>query len=457
MFSRSLMVLTVALSVISCTTDYSEIPSPDFITTIYADTPRTSFDDTDGSVSWLAGDKLALLYCQDDNIISRHNGTATSQTDGMTGEFEAVLNGTPEPPATSICRFYALYPRKSFISAEGNRIHCSMPTVQNASAASYDTDAAVLYGISEAVAGAVPENVSMSFRHIAAYGAIDIIPPASMASSADPVYVTVTAELPLAGGFSFDIDGNGLSAETNIGKSLRINFTGHEPSARFACIPTDLSGTPVTVTFSTSVGICSKTFTPERLKFVAGRTSRFTVNMSECTLGPQIGDVLWSDDFETALPTAATAGKADTVLGEYDPAAEGSSCRLFGNADRSGLVYTGSYAMFTEYTDTSDPRFDGVVFAHKGSSDGFIAIENIPVYSLSAVELVFGTNASSCSITAGYDGVYSSAKLNVAPEGSSMCRTTIDLPAGTKTLSLRISGNSKLMRRFDNFTLLAAE
>lgn len=468
----SVVVLTAA----SCQSDETSTASvPDnFRTRLYTDTTRTAFDGK--SVTWESGDALALFYSCNGTVFISYNGTANVTVAGAAAEFAAELNGTPSPSADDECLLHAIYPQSAYqansdfgkedIVIDGQPVTdaryalCKIPETQTASATSYDPAGGVLFGSTAVTTGAVPEDALMKFVHVAAYGHMKVVLPQVLDSQATVQSADIAAAEPLAGTMQYFYEHNVSLATVNSSSLLSVKMPEGGSEVWFACIPVDLSGTDITVTLYTSEGTFRKTFTPASLEFKTGRIGTFTVDMSACEAAsstPVSGDVLWSDNFETAQVSSGSTA-AGAVTGTYDWSAGNSSCKLFNNGDKSQLKYTGNYAGYFNMSGDYD-SYSGVGFGHNSNADGYIAIENIPVYGVSKIGLSFGTGSNGASMWLSYNGgEYQLVEESIQYESyREPVYFEYSLPEGTESLSIKLAGNSPYKRYFDNFILTCVE
>lgn len=470
------MTIAAAIMAVSCQKDNSPSVSDDvnFKTRLYTETSRTAFDGK--TVTWESGDALALFYSCNGMVFISYNGTANVAVAGAAAEFTAELNGTPSPSADDECLLYAIYPNEAYpansdfdkedIVIDGQPVTdaryalCKIPETQTASQSSYDPSAGVLFGSTTVSVGSVPENALMKFDHVAAYGHMTIVLPETLGEQATVQSVSIETAEPISGTMQYFYEHNVSLATVSGSTSLTVLMPEGGNEVWFGCIPVDLSYTDVTVTLYTSEGNFKKTFKPTAMEFKAGRIGVFTVDMSACeavSSTPAAGDVLWSDNFETAEYSSGSTS-AGTVIGTYDWAASNSSCKLFNNADKSQLKYTGNYAGYFKMSGDYN-SYSGVGLGHNSSSEGYIAIENIPVYGVSKVNLSFGTGSNGASMWLSYNGgeyqlVEESIQYESYKEPVSFEYT---LPEGTESISIKLAGNSPYKRYFDNFVLTCVE
>lgn len=417
---------------------------------------RAFYDPDSATYYWTRGDRAALLYIADGAIDPSFTGTADVVED-RSETFDISFDRTPSPAAGEECRLAVVYPHTSLLGASGRTVRCLLPAEQHVSSVSFQTDLGIQFGMTESASGALPASREFPMRQITAYGEMRITPPVTLAADERLESVRFTAQKPLAGSLSFNWDDSEPAVADDAAYALDLKSLDGEFRVNFTVIPADLSRTPISVTIRTSAGgRYTISGSSSNLPFVVGRRCTFPINMSKCVLTVEAGDVLWYEDFESAEALNNTdTVRAGEVVGSCDPAADDASCRLFGGGDRSGIVYTGSWGVFNYYEGAPDERFFNKVFTHKGT-DGYVEFDNIPLLDARRVKLTFGTNATTCTVETAFDGVWG-AKESLKVSDGALAALEKEVPEGASTISFRICGNTKLARRYDNFTLTVAE
>ncbi|MBR1575917.1 MAG: metallophosphoesterase [Bacteroidales bacterium] len=236
---------------------------------------RTAFVQPDGDrypVLWEPGDQVKLLV-NGAQIGSGPDGgvfTVAPSADGRAASFGADLSETGQGNLV----LDVLSPASAFREADpfSGLIKVSIPASQAASPLSADPKAMLLGAEAEPYDN-VPSQVRLSFRHLTAYGKLTLTHLKGNLSS-----VELVSDRDLAGTFSWNAQTGALEAVSAV-RSVRVAVT--DPGAVwFACVPSDWSGSTLSVTATTSAGSFTQSVTfPSGRDLQAGHIALFTVDM----------------------------------------------------------------------------------------------------------------------------------------------------------------------------------
>ena len=259
-----------------------------------AETPdtRTAFTQPEGDlypVVWTAEDRSVRISL---NGATPVEAAVEPAADGRTARFQASFTEPAEGSAT----FYALSPAGAYRSLEGGEWTFTVPASQTPGSDSVDPAAMVLAATSSTTEG-LPEEVSLQFRHLTAYGRLSLV--------------------------NFNTDIRAVTLDLGGDDTLRISTTCPE-AIWFGTMPKDVSGKEMQIRVKTGSGSYAKTVTfPEGRAFEAGKIARFTVDMAGATFVPDntsisilaIGNSFSVDAMEYLYGYLRQAGYTDIFLG----------------------------------------------------------------------------------------------------------------------------------------------
>ena len=244
---------------------------------------KTAFGDkTDAGYPtvWTSAQQVSISL----NYASPKQADVTPSADGKTATFDATV--ADDESGNYV--FYALSPAASVISwnATYESVQVDFPASQVPTMKSVDEVAHIMAAKSETFTE-FPENVSLAFSHIAAYGKFQFreFPETVTINS-----IELTAEEPVAGRFYFYPETGELSANS-AGNTVTLDVdelgieTNNATDFWFAFKPVNLEGKTLKVSVNTDAGVYTKTITFPTGKgnFQAGKVAAFTVNMGGIT------------------------------------------------------------------------------------------------------------------------------------------------------------------------------
>lgn len=262
---------------------------------------KTHFGEPSGGVYptlWSSeGDKVALSL----NYSSPAEAAVTASSDGKKADFVADL-----PDGTAPYVFRAFYPSSAIRSVSASRRSWSItiPSVQTPLPSSPDEAAQLLSAISASFPER-PDEVTLQFRHVTAYGRISF--KNLELGEASVRKVELTATVPLCGDWYYD--GESLSADA--GSSSLTLVTSATENIWFACAPAALGGETLSVTIFTDKGNLSKEIqVPANYNLTAGHIAAMNIDFGGITFAG-------SDSF-SLVTDASTLAVGDKIILVYE-------------------------------------------------------------------------------------------------------------------------------------------
>lgn len=269
-------VLSAALVFASCQKEAAPVSSGSSEVSFTATIPqtRTSFAQKEGNsypVLWTGNENVSVTY----NFSTAKTAAVTASDDGSVATFAVELTEDAEATAHN---FYAVCPSSARISASKDyqTLTVEFPSTQVPVDGSCDEAAQIIFAKHESTK--FDNSVEFAFKHISAYGNLSLKLPSGVSEISS---ITLTADKPLAGRFYYSPAED--TFEANAGSNSITLNTGKTSEVFFACVPVDLGGTVLKVviaangtTYTKNINISSD----EPLKFVQGRVSKFSVDMS---------------------------------------------------------------------------------------------------------------------------------------------------------------------------------
>ncbi len=286
---------------------------------------RTSFGEKeDGSYPtlWTENDsavRLALNFSE--------AGTAGIVPDDgyRTASFQADIDATgKEAPYT----FYAVSPASAATALSPSREawNISIPCTQTPLEGSVD-EAAQILAAASAPSETLPDQVSIHFNHLTAYGRFSLRNLALGEARVEAVELTATT--PFVGNWYWDCHEGHALTDNGASSTLTLR-TSRTENLWFACAPVDMSGQIMVITVFTDQGAFVKEIEfPENRKFTAGRIAVFTVDMAgiepsagadEFRLVTSVSDLQAGD--ELLILNAAEKYALSTTQNSYNRPAE---------------------------------------------------------------------------------------------------------------------------------------
>ena len=152
-------------------------------------------------------------------------------------------------------------------------IYFTIPSVQTPGEGTCDEAAQIIYATASCTAEEMNSNISLTFKHLTAYGNMSVVLPEG-AGKVNKIEL-LTAATGLTGSYGYIYSEIAPEAE----ESKLTLFTDKTTGIFFACAPADLNGKKLVVTVTTDKGVYEKDIdlTGKNLSFKAGKVSKFTV------------------------------------------------------------------------------------------------------------------------------------------------------------------------------------
>lgn len=244
---------------------------------------RTVFGQKDGTTyrSFWTGNEtvgISLNYGEAEAVGITVNGTHTV----------AEFDYTPAETADTYT-FLVVTPASALQAPSASRgaLTITVPAEQTPLLGSVDEAAQVFYAATEELPGK-PATVDVRFSHLTAYGKLTL-----SGVQGTPVRLTLVAGRPWVGTCYVTLSDGTVSVKEG-GRTLTLDLGNYSVSGGtladvwFACLPADLSGTPLTVLVETAEGKTWKRTVPQlgdAMDFTPGKILRFSVNMASATEG----------------------------------------------------------------------------------------------------------------------------------------------------------------------------
>lgn len=152
-------------------------------------------------------------------------------------------------------------------------IYFTIPSVQTPGEGTCDEAAQIIYATASCTAEQLNSNISLTFKHLTAYGNMSVVLPEG-AGKVEQIEL-MTAATGLTGSYGY----GSLGLMEDVKKDELTILTDKTTGIFFACAPADLNGKKLVVTVTTEKGVYEKDIdlTGKNLSFKAGKVSKFTV------------------------------------------------------------------------------------------------------------------------------------------------------------------------------------
>ncbi len=207
---------------------------------------------------------------------------------------------TDKPSATSLV-FEGVSPATAFKSVDksAKTYTLELPATQTSLEKSVDEQSQIIVSKSETFTD-VPEEVSLSFTHVLAYGRFDLNNIDLQGKEVKSV--SLTAEKDIVGSFTYNIE-NAKITNVTVAKTLVINTT-KTTGIYFSILPVDLSNTNIKIAVTTADDqVIEKTIgLNEKANFEAGKLTSFNINVAKTyptelyMIGETFGSWNWADE-----------------------------------------------------------------------------------------------------------------------------------------------------------------
>ena len=222
-----------------------------------------------------AGTAYPTLWTGNEQVAVSYNGSAkTTASVSGNGKSASISAETVVDGNAAEHKFMLASPAAAITSLDsGGDIYFTIPSVQTPGEGTCDEAAQIIYATASCTAEALNSNISLTFKHLTAYGNMSVVLPEG-AGKVKQIEL-LTAATGLTGSYRSIYSEIAPEAEESKLTILTDKTTG----IFFACAPADLNGENLVVTVTTDKGVYEKDIdlTGKNLSFKAGKVSKFTV------------------------------------------------------------------------------------------------------------------------------------------------------------------------------------
>ena len=322
--------------------------------TVEASMPATKTVLDGTSVSWGSGEFLKVI----ETVGSATSGTAYTSAEGVVTGDKIAFPVTLSAQSGSSFNYYGLYPASAWEPSSNltpASLKINLPNEQAPTATSWGEGADILVSTPVTGSASQPASLSVDFTRLSAVGKMTLT---NLGTAENVKTVTFTATgKGLAGQGVADLTAGTLTSGGSE-ETITLDYSGagiaaDGMTAIFTCWPVSLAiGDEFIVTVSTATKTWSKTVTlPKALTFTAGRSSRFTVDMTG-TLQPSV-----PSSYYVKYTTAGVLSGTFLIVNE-------TASRALNGALGAGMDAAGNYIPVTISADAipSNPTTDAAAF-----------------------------------------------------------------------------------------------
>lgn len=222
-----------------------------------------------------AGTAYPTLWTGNEQVAVSYNGGAkTTASVSGSGKSASISAETVVDGNAAEHKFMLASPAAAITSLDsGGDIYFTIPSVQTPGEGTCDEAAQIIYATASCKAEQLNSNISLTFKHLTAYGNMSVVLPEG-AGKVKQIEL-LTAATGLTGSYGYIYSEIAPEAEESKLTILTDKTTG----IFFACAPADLNGENLVVTVTTDKGVYEKDIDlkDKNLSFKAGKVSKFTV------------------------------------------------------------------------------------------------------------------------------------------------------------------------------------
>lgn len=222
-----------------------------------------------------AGNAYPTLWTGNEQVAVSYNGGAkTTASVSGTGKSASISAETVVDRNAVEHKFMLASPADAITSLDsGGDIYFTIPSVQTPGEGTCDEAAQIIYATASCTAEQLNSNISLTFKHLTAYGNMSVVLPEG-AGKVEQIEL-MTAATGLTGSYGYIYSEIAPEAEESKLTLLTDKTTG----IFFACAPADLNGKNLVVTVTTDKGVYEKDIDlkDKKLSFTAGKVSKFTI------------------------------------------------------------------------------------------------------------------------------------------------------------------------------------
>lgn len=264
------LTAVAAMCLFSCTKENvrpSENTQTITFTALTSDT-KTHFgakDDTAYPTLWTGNEQVAVSYNGGAKTTASVSGSGKSASINA----EITVNGT-----AAVHKFTLASPAAAISSFDSDGdVYFTIPSVQTPGESTCDEAAQIIYATASCTAEELNSNISLTFKHLTAYGNMSVTLPEGAGKVKKIEFLTAATGLTGSYGYVYsEIVGKKEESTLTL-------LTDKTTGIFFACAPADLTGKKLVVTVTTDKGVYEKdiNLAGKTLNFVAGKVSKFTV------------------------------------------------------------------------------------------------------------------------------------------------------------------------------------
>ncbi|MDD7608954.1 MAG: fimbrillin family protein, partial [Bacteroidales bacterium] len=222
-----------------------------------------------------AGNAYPTLWTGNEQVAVSYNGGAkTTASVSGNGKSASISAETVVDGNATEHKFMLASPAAAITSFDkSGDFYFTIPSVQTPGEGTCDEAAQIIYATASCTAEALNSNISLTFKHLTAYGNMSVVLPEG-AGKVKQIEL-MTAATGLTGSYRSIYSEIPPEAE----ESKLTLWTDKTTGIFFACAPADLNGENLVVTVTTDKGVYEKDIdlTDKTLSFKAGKVSKFTV------------------------------------------------------------------------------------------------------------------------------------------------------------------------------------
>ena len=222
-----------------------------------------------------AGNAYPTLWTGNEQVAVSYNGGAkTTASVSGSGKSASISAETVVDGNAAEHKFMLASPAAAITSFDkSGDFYFTIPSVQTPGEGTCDEAAQIIYATASCTAEQLNSNISLSFKHLTAYGNMSVVLPKG-AGKVKQIEL-LTAATGLTGSYGY----GSLGLMEDVKKDELTILTDKTTGIFFACAPADLNGENLVVTVTTDKGVYEKdiNLTGKNLSFKAGKVSKFTV------------------------------------------------------------------------------------------------------------------------------------------------------------------------------------
>lgn len=221
------------------------------------------------------GNAYPTLWTGNEQVAVSYNGGAkTTASVSGSGKSASISAETVVDRNAAEHKFMLASPADAItkFGSDGD-IYFTIPSVQTPGEGTCDEAAQIIYATASCTAEQLNSNISLTFKHLTAYGNMSVVLPEGAGKVKE--IKLMTAATGLTGSYGYIYSEIAPEAE----ESKLTLWTDKTTGIFFACAPADLNGKKLVVTVTTDKGVYEKDIdlTGKNLSFKAGKVSKFTV------------------------------------------------------------------------------------------------------------------------------------------------------------------------------------